>query len=468
MKIAASLLVASATLASLAGASYHNHRHMHHHAKKRDIQTVTVDGPVEVAYVFEGQVIPESAVCQGLANGTFEWAQGTENQPNCDGASNPPPAPPPSSPSTPAAPSSSDSNQFLQDASPSSAPPTSSPSPSPQSNVNVGGGSSSSGSSGSSSSSNLSGYYAEIATNANVDKSFPDGEVDCTDFPSDFGAVPVSYLNLGGYTGIQETTINNGMPGNINTATSGGTCSGGNYCSYACPAGYMKTQFPDQNSGTSVGGLLCGSDGKLHKTNTGFDTLCTQGAGSAGVQNDLDDVVCVCGTDYPGELAPELALTGNMLIRIKVLKRRPCLSVFSPAIRAPLPLLMALPTTSTKAPPRQLSTMSTRRVSQFKTPVNGEPTRLLKALRQEIGLRWSLALGKTRMGQPSSLFSRPNKTTQRRLCHWASTLRLLVILVVRPAPTICRQVELASFARKMAVRLKGSMSMALVPCLDAL
>ena len=306
MKIAISLLLASATLTSLAGASSHNHRHMHRHAKKRDIQTVTVDGPVEVAYVFEGKVISESDVCQGLANKTFEWAQGTENQPNCASSANPPPAPPPSSPSpsTSAAPAPASSSS--DSSSPSPAPAASSPSPSPQSNVNVGSGSSSSGSSGSSgssSSSNLSGFYAEIATNSNVDKSFPDGEVDCSDFPSDFGAVPVSYLNLGGYTGIQETTINNGVPGNINTATSGGTCGSGAYCSYACPAGYMKTQFPDQNSGTSVGGLLCGSDGKLHKTNTGFDTLCTQGAGSAVVQNDLDDVVCVCGTDYPGKLA---------------------------------------------------------------------------------------------------------------------------------------------------------------------
>lgn len=307
MKTAAAISVALVTLSTLAAASQHNHRHAHLHNKKRDITTVTVDGPVEVAYVFEGEIIPVSAVCEGLKNGTFEWAQDSTDQPNCD-ASAPSPSPASSAASSPSPLSSSVAgDEFVQGGHPASSV-TSAPTPasSPSSGSSSSG--SSSGISGTSgtSISGLSGYYAQIATNNNVDVEFPDGEVDCSEFPSNYGAVPVSYLNLNGWTGIQNTVITNGIPGEITTATSGGCSSegsGNTYCSYACPAGYMKSQFPAQNSGTSVGGLQCGSDGKLHKTNSGFNTLCIKGAGSASVTNNLDGVVCVCGTDYPGKWA---------------------------------------------------------------------------------------------------------------------------------------------------------------------
>ena len=321
MKVATALIVASATLTSLAGASHHNHCHAHRH-RKREVQTVTVEGPVEVAYVFEGQVISESEVCEGLNNHTFEWAQGTENQPNCNAS--PPaqaPAPAPSPSPAPAASSAAGGNEFVQKPTPPSSP---SSAPSPQS-----GGSSSGGAA------DLHGYYAQIATNNNVDVEFEDGKLDCSTFPSDYGAVPVDWLGLQGWTGFQVTQISNGIPSDIQSPTSG-NCgdSGDMFCSYACPEGFMKTQFPEQNSGTSVGGLEC-RNGKLHKTNSAYNTLCDKGAGSAQVQNNLDDVVCVCGTDYPGERlqgsTSNTTLPALILLQVLKLKPFPCVYKEAPA-----------------------------------------------------------------------------------------------------------------------------------------
>lgn len=122
-----------------------------------------------------------------------------------------------------------------------------------------------------------------------LDSDFPDGELSCDTFPSQYGAVPLTWISPAGWSGVQQ---NGG---------SAGDCEDGALCSYACPPGYSKAQWPaDQpSSGESHGGLLC-QGGKLHLTRPDYPKLCQAGVGSASVENNLGQEVAVCRTDYPG------------------------------------------------------------------------------------------------------------------------------------------------------------------------
>ncbi|KAI5813242.1 YNL066Wp-like protein [Pyronema omphalodes] len=120
---------------------------------------------------------------------------------------------------------------------------------------------------------------------------FPDGVVPCSEFPSQYGAVPVG-LTSGGWTGLQR---NGGNDDAI------GECLEGALCSYDCPAGYSKSQYPASQpaSGESLGGLLC-KGGFLYKTRPEVPQLCEAGSKTAFVENLLAGHVAVCRTDYPG------------------------------------------------------------------------------------------------------------------------------------------------------------------------
>jgi hypothetical protein len=119
--------------------------------------------------------------------------------------------------------------------------------------------------------------------------------------------VAIEYLNLGGWIGIQQLTLNSLLTEvtNIVTVNGGsgasGSCQNGATCSFACPPGWMKAQWPPYqgSTGQSVGGLLC-KNGLLHKTNQDHDTLCIQGVDAVSAHNTLGEVVSVCQTDYPG------------------------------------------------------------------------------------------------------------------------------------------------------------------------
>lgn len=132
---------------------------------------------------------------------------------------------------------------------------------------------------------------------------FPDGELDCGTFPSAYGAVALDYLGLNGWSGVQLVNILDGVVSHIATALEGqGGCQEGAMCSYACPAGYQKSQWPvtQGSTGQSVGGLHC-KNGKLFLTNSDLSRkLCTEGVGGVHVKNNLNDQVAVCRTDYPG------------------------------------------------------------------------------------------------------------------------------------------------------------------------
>lgn len=150
----------------------------------------------------------------------------------------------------------------------------------------------------SSSSGSSNGYYGDLSDYEGPYEEFTDGTIDCTDFDSlvGQGVISLSHLGFGGFSGIYHS----------DTST-GGTCTEGSYCSYACQPGMSKTQWPSSQpaNGVSVGGLIC-TDGKLYRTRTSTSYLCEWGIDSAVVVSELSENVAVCRTDYPG--------TENMVI----------------------------------------------------------------------------------------------------------------------------------------------------------
>jgi len=87
----------------------------------------------------------------------------------------------------------------------------------------------------------------------------------------------------------------------IHTAVDEG-CQENSFCSYACPPGYQKSQWPSAqgNTGQSIGGLYCNSNGMLELSRPSYKTICQKGAGGVSVKNKLSKNVAVCRTDYPG------------------------------------------------------------------------------------------------------------------------------------------------------------------------
>ncbi|KAF2140617.1 glycoside hydrolase family 132 protein [Aplosporella prunicola CBS 121167] len=147
-----------------------------------------------------------------------------------------------------------------------------------------------------------------VPTAKGLDKDFPDN-VPCTEFPSDYGAIPVEYMNLGGWIGVQVPNIATAAGfDDIETMVSNlcdgeDCCVEGAFCSYACPPGYQKSQWPKTQgtTGQSIGGIQCRS-GMLRLTNPDEKRLCIPGAKEVNIQveNKLNGSVAICRTDYPG------------------------------------------------------------------------------------------------------------------------------------------------------------------------
>ncbi|KAK6437463.1 Sperm-associated antigen 4 protein [Oleoguttula sp. CCFEE 5521] len=312
MKRVAVLLL---SVAALASAAQHQHQR-HHHVAKRDptpVEVISVPGPTVIVYELNGRFINEDEVREGLANGTLVLAQNgklssapssTSVAPETQAAYVAPPPPSPTSEyvapvttseSTPeAAPTTtSSSSEYVAPATTSSSSEYVAPSPSPSAPApptNKGG--------------NNNGPSVGSSSGSGVDQDFPDGSLDCSHFPSDYGAVDVHWMGLGGWTGVQTPENTAAGFANILTAIHGGGCTEGSYCSYACPAGYQKAQWPTTQgaTGQSVGGILC-QGGKLHLTNTAMSSkLCMPGTSKVDVQvqNKLSSNAAVCRTDYPG------------------------------------------------------------------------------------------------------------------------------------------------------------------------
>ncbi|ODV85474.1 hypothetical protein CANARDRAFT_198682 [[Candida] arabinofermentans NRRL YB-2248] len=144
-----------------------------------------------------------------------------------------------------------------------------------------------------SSSSSISG---DLSAFSDPTEKFVDGVIKCSEFPAGNGVIALDNLGFGGWSGLYHPS---------DTST-GGSCEDGTYCSYACQPGMSKSQWPSSqpSNGVSVGGLYC--DGGYLYRSSDSDYLCEWGLDAARVVSELDDVVSICRTDYPG--------TENMVI----------------------------------------------------------------------------------------------------------------------------------------------------------
>ncbi|EPQ66110.1 Protein of the SUN family [Blumeria graminis f. sp. tritici 96224] len=156
-----------------------------------------------------------------------------------------------------------------------------------------------------------------------VGRLFPSGKVDCSEFPSKYGAVPADWIQLNGWTGVQKTSEYNTAAkaiSHIETAVAGEGCVPGSFCSYACPAGFQKSQWPSAQgaTGQSIGGLYCNTNGKLELSRSAAPNLCTPGVGDVKVRNSHSKNVAICRTDYPGTEAETIALNALPGSTVKV------------------------------------------------------------------------------------------------------------------------------------------------------
>lgn len=281
-----------AATAAVAVANPHLHKHRHlHDLNERAVVTTTDIVATATVYEITGTQIPKDQACEGVAEGKYTWKDPADAA-VCAASSAaaappaPPSSPPPAAPSPPAASPSAEAGQFY--GGPQGGPPGG-PSGGPPAGPPGGG------------SGGGSGWTDSGVTG--IDTPFPDGQLDCGTFPSQYGALYVPYLKLNGWIGLQDVGSNTGGAiDTIQTLLAGDNCREGVMCSYACPPGYTKTQWPQTqgSTGQSVGGLSC-SGGKLRLTNPGLSNkLCMAGQGGVQAQNNAGGVVSICRTDYPG------------------------------------------------------------------------------------------------------------------------------------------------------------------------
>ena len=303
-----------ATAGSIAAAQPHKHQHRHADKRSPDYTKIEAVAATAIVYEFDNKVISPSDVCAGLAAGRMSWDYQQGPPPVCSSDATPSSASVTSATSTPlvtsapssivtptstASSSSSDvgleayqQNDYAASTTfSSSAASTSAPSSASQASSESASSSAPYSASSSSSSSSGQGLTSE----------FPSGQVSCSTFPSEYGAIEISWLGIGGWSGIQYPPL--GTP-QMSTAISGMSCTKGAMCSYACGPGYQKSQWPNDlqgDAGQSVGGLLCNDDGMLELTNPDLSSyLCIQGTGATLVKNELTENAAICRTDYPG------------------------------------------------------------------------------------------------------------------------------------------------------------------------
>ncbi|KAI4210108.1 MAG: hypothetical protein LQ351_007010 [Letrouitia transgressa] len=313
MRFSKSVLTLIATGFLTAFTKPHGHKLKHNHSEKRDqllrilhprasspashVKIVTVPGPTLLEFELNGRTISQTEACQGIKDGTLRFADGGYQSQLCleHGISH---GSPMSGSSTPK------QSQRIDKSRPNFDQPSKiksfTTSPSKQAAVI----SFSAANRESSLKSSNGSVGPDQSDGQGLDREFVDGEIDCSHFPSDYGPIAIPWINLGGWSGIQYPTIRDRTIVDIRTGVNGGqNCSAGALCSYACPPGYQKSQWPAVQgaSGQSVGGLQCNSDNKLQLTNPELSkTLCIRGTGVTKVQNKLSNNAAICRTDYPG------------------------------------------------------------------------------------------------------------------------------------------------------------------------
>lgn len=289
MKLSAVALLGASALVA---AQPHGHDHMGRHAlreqgspvEKREASTVVVEAAVATVYELNGKALDKNVVQEGINKGIYVLISESKIS-----TSTPAPVPtvkPAEFFEKPASTSSSISSSLVVPT-PTPTPSSSSVAPSPPAAAPT-------------------KAVEAPSTGSGVDSDFLSGSIDCTSFPSSYGAIAVDYLKMGGWIGIQKTpsyTPGDGSISEIHTGIAGDNCGPNMFCSYACPAGYQKSQWPKSqgNTGQSIGGLYCNSNGKLELSNSALSKkLCIKGTGETKVKNTLSKNVAICRTDYPG------------------------------------------------------------------------------------------------------------------------------------------------------------------------
>jgi len=294
MKTSVLNLAIAASFGSAAVAQpHHHHGHQHLHKRenspleKREIVTTYVPATV-TQYMLGTKEVPAKEATAGLDKGLYVVVG--ETTPTFT-----PPAPP-----APTSTSSKEDGVFLE-ASTSSAYPTSTPEPTTSTSTPE--------------PEPTKPTTYPVSGAKGIDADFPDGELDCDTFPSDYGALPLDYLGLGGWSGLQYTpnfSLKDAFISFIETGVAQPSGQTGFY-SYACPEGYVKSQWPKAqgNTGQSIGGLYCNTQGKLELTRGDVSkTLCEKGISGISIKNKMSTGTSVCRTDYPG--------TENMVIPLDV------------------------------------------------------------------------------------------------------------------------------------------------------
>ena len=334
--------VAIGAIAGASPAPTHNHQHLH--AVKRSViyKTVEVPGPtvLPVAYVLDGKIVSQNEVCEGIEKGNVQWKDPNHGPSECSSSSvgtikepmettmaaevaTPEPSvtfqqkqaikaistQPSQAPEPSIEQDLSESLQLSTAASGSLTPATSSD-PAPFVPSSTAEPSSTETPSTEMSSTEMPSIETPslesgiISEGQGLELEFPDGEIDCSIFPSEYGPIEVEWANLNGWSGIQYVTVEGDAATHIVTAVPGGKgCIPGAMCSYACPPGYQKSQWPSTQgaTGQSIGGIQCNANGKLSLTNPDLSkTLCIKGTGATHVQNKLSSNAAICRTDYPG------------------------------------------------------------------------------------------------------------------------------------------------------------------------
>ncbi|KAI5308757.1 hypothetical protein KEM55_004945, partial [Ascosphaera atra] len=302
MKINNVVLLAAA--GAIANAHPHGYNHFRHHARRAVVQGAPV-----YAYKLGDRVISQEEACAGIKAGTLVWADGSAPVDACNTQveSTTESTAEPTVLSVPKVQEKEKVQPTSTTVSVTSATPAATSSSTPSS-------SSVTTTSSSASSSSTSTSVSSIFEVTGLDNEFPDGELSCDTFPSEYGALNLDYLGLEGWSGLQAVTIVDDVVSSIVTAISGeGGCKEGHMCSYACPPGYQKSQWPSAqgSTGQSVGGLHC-KGGKLRLTNPSLSKkLCIPGTGGVYVENTLDENVAVCRTDYPGTESETIPLSSS-------------------------------------------------------------------------------------------------------------------------------------------------------------
>lgn len=294
MKDLITLALAASLVSGVAASSHHGHQHLHRHARRQQLGSNVVEKrAVVTAYVAayeskyvdqNGKEVNEGEAQKCIANGICSVVG--SKIPTLE------PPPPPSTTST----TSTLAAAFFE-AKTSAAPTTTSEPPPPPPPTT----------SAEPSKTEPEPKKGSSSGGSGVDRDFPSG-LPCSTFPSEYGAVPADWLGIGGWTTIAQlgrkslSDLSVPFVGTFAQAIKG-ECTNGDQCSYACPPGYDKTQWPEDGqavSGASLGGLAC-IDNKLVLTRPSHKKLCAKGAGRVKVVNKCKKVVSICKTDYPGD-----------------------------------------------------------------------------------------------------------------------------------------------------------------------